>query len=157
MKPETKIKIVYVSTLIGIILWLGILFFAPYLKSQGIKGYAFLYAIFSPVCHQIPSRCFSFFGYPLAVCTRCLGIYSGFLAGTGLYPLFRNFSSVSMPKPKSFILFSVPIAADAIGNLLSLWTSTGWIRFSIGFIWGTILPFYFISGISELLLFFKKK
>jgi hypothetical protein len=35
---------------------------------------------FSMVCHQQPERCFEWFGGPLAVCARCLGVYAGLLA-----------------------------------------------------------------------------
>jgi uncharacterized membrane protein len=36
---------------------------------------------FALVCHQRPDRCFWIFGAPLAVCTRCFGIYVGAAIG----------------------------------------------------------------------------
>lgn len=37
---------------------------------------------FSVVCHQDPARSYWFWGTPVAICYRCLGIYAGALAGT---------------------------------------------------------------------------
>ena len=48
---------------------------------------------FSVVCHQDPARSYWFWGAPIAICYRCLGIYGGGLAGTwwrgGRPALFR--------------------------------------------------------------------
>jgi len=152
MRPKNKILIVYFSTLIGILLWLGAIFLAPYFKSQSSPLNVLVYTIFSSVCHQIPSRSFVCFGYPLAVCARCLGIYVGFLTGVGLYPVMNGFSTDHLPKTKIFILLSLPIGIDTISNFLNLWTTTSWLRFVFGFMWGLILPFYFIYGITDFVL-----
>jgi len=102
MKKKSKILLVYFLTLCGIIIWLGVIFLAPYLKSQSSGLQAFCYGIFSPICHQNPSRSFFLFGYPLGVCARCFGIYFGFLGGTGLYP----FSFCSSYSILIYVLFS---------------------------------------------------
>lgn len=152
MKQRNKILLIYSSTLIGIILWLGVVFMAPYLKSQSSDLNKFFYDIFSPICHQIQSRSFFLFGYPLAVCTRCFGIYVGFFVGTGLFPFLKGFSNLNLPKTKIFIFMSLPIAFDFIGNLLHFWVTPNWLRFITGFLWGKILPFYFIIGLTDLIL-----
>ncbi len=150
MKPKNQILIVYFSTLAGILLWLGAVFLAPYFKSQSSSIGGLFYALFSPVCHQIPSRSFICFGYPLAVCARCLGIYVGFLCGVALFPVVNGFSDVKLPKTKLFITLSLPIGIDTLGNFSGLWTTTNWLRSVFGFMWGTILPYYFITGIIDL-------
>lgn len=150
MKNINKPVLVYALTLLGITIWLSSIFLAPYLKSQGSWFNVFIYTAFSPVCHQIPSRCFHLFGFPLAVCARCLGIYSGFLIGTLIYPWLMNFSSSFLPKNIIFFLVTFPIVIDTSGNLISLWNTQSWIRFLIGAVWGTILPFYFIHGLIDL-------
>ncbi len=152
MNRKQRILLVYYLTLGGIIIWLGVIFLAPYLRSQGSSLSAFAYLVFTPICHQIPSRSFHLFGEPLAVCARCLGIYFGALGGTGLYPLINGFSKLALPRARIFILVSVPIIIDAGGNFLHLWVSSHWIRFSTGFLWGLILPFYFIVGVSDFIL-----
>jgi uncharacterized membrane protein len=155
MKAKTKIIFLYVATLTGIVIWLAAIFFAPYLKSQASPVSGLLYAGFSPTCHQIPSRCFHVFGYPTAVCARCLGIYAGFFLGTLFFPVVKGFSSPMMPKAKTFILISLPIIADSAGNIIGVWTSGHWLRFITGMLWGSILPFYFFAGLTDLI--FRKK
>ena len=149
MAEKRKVLTVYVVSFIGLLFWIGAIFLAPYLKSQSIGWSGFLYAVFSPVCHQILERSFQFCGFPLAVCSRCLGIYSGSLLGMILYPFIKGFGSVSAPKTSLFIVFTSPIVIDTLGNFLSLWITPPWLRLLIGLIWGSILPFYFVSGLSD--------
>ena len=79
------VRAVYALTLCGTFVWLAAIFLAPELAARGQTGAArLLYAVFSPVCHQIPGRCFALRGLPLAVCGRCLGVYAGFAAGNCL-------------------------------------------------------------------------
>jgi len=49
----------------------------------------------------------------------------------------------------------LPIVIDTVGNLF-LWMSPGWLRFLLGFIWGLILPFYFIAGLADYFVNIKK-
>ena len=149
MNSKNKAFFIYFLTLGGILIWLGIIFLAPYLKSRSSDLSLFIYVCFSPTCHQIPSRSFFLFGYPLAVCGRCLGIYFGFLGGTVLYPFPRGFSNRNVPKARTFILISLPVVIDTMGNFFHLWMTPIWVRFFFGFLWGTILPFYFIGGLTD--------
>ncbi len=123
---------------------------APYLLHSKSKYGLFIYFIFSPLCHQIPEKSFYLFGFPLAVCSRCTGIYLGFLIGTLIYPFFRNLGNSKLPSPKVFILFSLPMMVDVGGNFFNLWTSLNILRFITGIIWGVILLFYLIPGIVDL-------
>ena len=149
----SKVRIVYFLTLLGIFLWLAAVFAAPYLESQSSSCSRLIYMIFSPTCHQIPSRCLTLYGNPLAVCTRCLGIYLGFFLGTCLYPVLRGLPSESLPEARILIFMSVPIVIDTAANILSLWASPHGLRLATGMIWGSILPFYFIPGFTDI---FKK-
>lgn len=161
IKNDAKIRrtvlAVYFVTLFATIVWLALIVWAPHLRSHSSPWQRFIYAVFSPVCHQIPSRCFFIFGNPLAVCARCLGIYLGFLAGVGLYPLLRGFRRLDLPKAKIFCLISSPIVVDTVGNFAGLWETSKGIRLGIGFLWGAILPIYFMTGITELILSRKTK
>lgn len=152
MKSKSRILTIYFFSLIGIVAWLGIVLLAPYLKSNNSGWSALFYAVFSPICHQIPSRSFFLFGYPLAVCGRCFGIYSGFFIGALFYPFLKGLSNTTLPRAKTFIFLSLPIVLDTFGNFLRLWITPNIPRFIIGFLWGLILPFYFIPGIIELFL-----
>ncbi len=152
MAAKNVIILIYILTLSGIILWLGIIFLAPYLASKSSPLAGFIYALFSPTCHQIPSRCFFILGHPLAVCARCLGIYTGFLIGTLIYPFQEGFTSPLLPRVKNLILVSIPIVLDTAANLISIWKSPEWLRFLTGLIWGVILPFYFLAGLSDFIV-----
>ena len=37
--------------------------------------------MFGAFCHQLPERSLVFFGVPMAVCSRCAGIYTGIAIG----------------------------------------------------------------------------
>jgi uncharacterized membrane protein len=152
MTIKHNLIFIYTLTLMGIMIWIALILLAPYLRSQSSILANFIYAVFSPTCHQIPSRCIHAFGYPLAVCARCLGIYVGFLLGTVIFPFIKGFSVPSLPQAKMIILVSVPIAMDAAGNILGVWSSSNWVRFGTGTLWGIILPFYFLAGISDFIL-----
>ncbi len=149
MTNRQKILLIYGFTFGSLLLWMSGIFLAPFLKSFSNKWSEFIYAVFSPVCHQISERSFFVFGFPLAVCTRCLGIYTGCLLGMMLYPIIQGFADTVTPKIRLFVLITSPIALDTLGNFFSVWKTTPWLRFTIGFIWGVILPFYFISGLGD--------
>jgi uncharacterized membrane protein len=150
--PERAVFWTYILTSLGAAAWFGGIFLAPYLRSRSSSWQALIYAVYTPVCHQVASRCFRFLGHPLAVCARCSGIYLGFLAGLGLYVLRRGFRRVQLPTTRAFLATSVPIVLDTLGNFLGLWSTANAVRFATGILWGTILPFYFITGIAELVL-----
>jgi len=151
-KAKRKVILIYVLTLAGAALLLATIFLAPFLISRLPIVSDLLYALFSPLCHQNPSRCFLLFGHPLAVCTRCLGIYAGFFLGTCLYPLYRDLQSQSLPRKEVLIALSMPLFIDAAGNLILLWMTNEWIRFLTGILWGSILPFFLIPGLMDMVL-----
>jgi len=146
------VRPVYAVTFLGTLAWIAAIFLAPYLRSRSSGAASFLYAIFAPICHQIPSRCFYFHGFPLAVCGRCLGIYVGFFAGLAAYPFVRGFNKIALPPVRLFVLLSLPAGIDFAGGLVGAWTSPIWVRFGTGFVWGVLLPYYLLTGVCELLL-----
>lgn len=150
-KPNGIQKKIVLITVIGSLGWIALVFLAPLLRDYALSASGLCYTAFSPVCHQIPSRCFWIAGHPLAVCTRCLGVYIGFTIGACLYPFFRGLSSVDLPKKEIFILMSMPIVIDTAGNILMIWMTGEWMRFGIGVLWGSILPYYFIPGLTDAL------
>lgn len=140
---------VFIITLSGIMLLISVIFLAPYLKSRGIQANVFLYAFTGSICHQVPVRCIHMWNHPLAVCSRCLGIYTGFLAGTLVYPFFHGFTHTRPPRIETMIIMTIPIGIDAMGNFFHFWNSAGWLRFSVGLFWGGLLPYFFIPGIVD--------
>ncbi|MHB8054917.1 MAG: DUF2085 domain-containing protein [Candidatus Aminicenantales bacterium] len=150
LNSRRRIVRIYVATTAGTALWLAAVVGAPYLRSRGVGGAGFLYACFAPFCHQLSSRSFFLWGFPLAVCARCLGIYAGFAAGVLFYPVRRGFFAARLPALKIFVLVSLPIVLDTGGNFLKLWNTGSLLRFLLGFLWGTILPFYWFAGLADL-------
>jgi uncharacterized membrane protein len=143
------VRRVYLLSVTATLAWLSAIFLAPYLRSRSSGAAGLLYAVFSPVCHQIPGRCFALSGYPLAVCGRCLGIYVGFLAGLAVYPVVRGFSKPTLPRVRIIGLACVPAGLDVLAGALGLWASPIGFRFATGFLCGTPLPFYFMSGVVD--------
>jgi uncharacterized membrane protein len=157
MTDRSRIAAVYVASAAGSLAWMAAIFAAPYLWSRGGRLALVFYACFSSVCHQIPERSFWVFGHPMAVCARCFGIYAGFLGGLLPYPFVRGLASVRMPKLRTFILFSLPIGIDTAGNFLRLWSTGRAFRFATGLLWGTVLPYFFVTGIADLAIHLSKR
>jgi len=148
-QPRTVARI-WALTSAGTAVWLASIFLAPWLAGHGqAMASRFLYAVFAPLCHQIPDRCFHLNGLPLAVCGRCLGIYAGFAAGLLAYPLVRGFSRLSLPSVRLLLALTLPMAVDAGGGILGLWRTPIGLRFATGLAWGSILPYYFIAGVAD--------
>ncbi len=156
MRIGTRAAWVYGLTLAGILGWVSALILAPYLRSRGIAFNSLIYAAFAPTCHQIPSRCFHLFGFPLAVCGRCFGIYAGFLAGMLTLPFFSGLGRTSTPRPWVFLGFTLPIGLDVFGNFFGLWSTGIWLRFATGAFWGALLPYYFVAGMNSLFALRKR-
>jgi len=156
-KTDFGVFFIYALILAGSFAWVVAIFLAPYFKSRDSPLGALIYALFAPVCHQIPGRSFYLVGHPLAVCSRCLGIYLGFLFGTLLYPFGGRLSRVRLPKLRTFLAMSAPIAADTAANFLRLWSTSNMLRLTTGFLWGLLLPFYFIAGFAELAIQRRQK
>jgi uncharacterized membrane protein len=148
------VRAAYAATAAAAAIWLLAIFLAPWLAGRGATGASrLLYALFSPVCHQIADRCFTFHGHPLAVCGRCLGIYAGFAVGLLAYPLLRGLSSKpALPSARTFAVAILPLAVDGTAGFLGLWGSPIGLRFATGLAWGTVLPFYVLAGAVDLVL-----
>jgi len=123
-------------------LWSGLcagVLAAPWLASQGRSdAAALLYALFSPVCHQDPARSFAVFHFPLAVCHRCCGIYTGLLLAS-LLPLdFRAFFHDPGKRRRLVGAAAAPLLLDVVLPHTGLWTNTQSSRFLTGLIFGAM-------------------
>jgi uncharacterized membrane protein len=147
-----SVRRIWALTLAGTAVWLAAIISAPWLAGHGRTAAArFIYAVFAPLCHQIPDRCFHLDGLPMAVCGRCLGIYAGFAAGLLAYPLVRGFGRLTLPSILLFLGLTLPMAVEAAGGIMGFWRSPIGLRFATGLAWGAILPFYFITGVADFL------
>ena len=148
--PQRIVGAVIAGILVSVSAWIALIALAPYLKSTGSPWSSLVYAVFAPTCHQIDSRCLHIFGFPMAVCARCLGIYLGFFGGTCLFPWLGS-DHPRLPQPRTFVMFTLPIALDTSGNILGLWHTSSPLRLALGISWGLILPYYLVPGLVELL------
>ena len=105
----------------------------PGLHRHAEDGGKWFYVFFSKVCHQDPARSYSLNGVPMAVCSRCFGIYSSFAMGLAITPLLAW--GISLTKKAATRILAVAIllnTVDVVGNLLGLWTNTINSRFLLG-------------------------
>ncbi len=61
----------------------------------------------------------------------------------------RGFSRLALPPLRIFLTLTLPMALDAAGGIVGAWKSPIGLRFATGFVWGTILPFYFVTGVAD--------
>lgn len=137
---------------------------APVLMASGRSALGqLLYAIYAPLCHQLPERSFFLFGsqiaytlqelehllgadvplryigdpvvgYKLTVCQRDVATYGAmWLAGLTFVPLRRRLRPLSL---KAFALLCLPVAVDGFGQLFGVWDSTPWRRVITGALFG---------------------
>ncbi len=92
------------------------------------------YEVFSASCQQQGSRSFWLEGYPMALCARCLGTYTGFFL-FGLYWLLKP----AFCSRRLFLILLVPGLGEKIPEFLG-WPGSNEFRFVAG-LWlgGSIL------------------
>jgi uncharacterized membrane protein len=137
---------------------------APVLMASGRSRLGqLLYAIYAPLCHQLPERSFFLFGsqlaytlqeleqllgpdvplryignpvigYKIAVCQRDIAAYGAmWVAGLAYIPLRERLRPLSL---KVFALLCLPMAVDGFGQLFGVWDSTPWRRVITGALFG---------------------
>jgi len=144
----------YFILVAGTFLWCASLF-APPLIAAFVSGSSarYFYAVFSTVCHQYDSRSLHIFGYKLAVCARCSGIYLGFLAGVLSVPILPG------KKPgnsaRLLLVAALPMLLDIFLSTLGCYESNHLIRMLSGLFFGVlsaiILAPMIERGLSELI------
>ncbi len=111
----------------------------PGLFQQPYNPFSWQYLAFDWLCHQDVNRSFLLGSgsVPMAVCTRCIGIYAGFLCGWLLLPIAGwviNFSKKW--EKKLFTSVIILNLADVLGNYFGFWTNTSHSRLSFGTLLG---------------------
>lgn len=88
---------------------------------------------FSILCHQDPARSFSLNGTPMAVCSRCFGIYLSFSTGVLLMPVYLFFRRFSLKTEKKWLIAAILLnLADVLANYIGIWSNTLISRFVLG-------------------------
>lgn len=89
--------------------------------------------LFSNFCHQDPARSLWLSDQPMAVCSRCFGIYLFFGAGWFLLPVFSILGSKLVKRQKTIILVVITAnMLDIVGNFLGFWQNTLYSRLALG-------------------------
>jgi len=144
----------YLVILAGVLLWCISLFIPPVIAACVSPALSQnFYAFFSTVCHQYDSRSLHVFGYKLAVCARCSGIYFGFLGGVLLVPFFskRRISHVG----RFLCVAALPMVLDVAMGSVGMYEGNHAIRVLTGLLFGVAAGFALTpileEAISELL------
>jgi uncharacterized membrane protein len=150
---SSSLNLRYAVFLIAVSFWCALILFAPWLASnEHVFSSGLIYLFFSKICHQIPERSFFIFGKQLAVCSRCAGLYLGFLVGAILYPTLFKYNRDWIPSRKLFILPLILISIDILIRVLHLAENTFASRFSTGIILGASTALFVVPGILTIVL-----
>lgn len=111
----------------------------------------FVFALYSPICHQQPERSYRFQEKQVAVCSRCLGVYIGFLISALFYPVIKKKWKEIISKHYYIIIYlALPMIVDVLAGWIKIWESPLFLKTASGFIWSAILPFFWFKGLDEL-------
>jgi len=106
-----------------------------------------LHAAYGRVCHQMPERSLWILGYPMAVCSRCLGIYLGYVAGLLVYPFLRKRLDLRLLQRRWLFLALAPAAIDFAAGYLGLFENTMASRVATGFVASAAAAIYTSAGL----------
>jgi uncharacterized membrane protein len=138
---------VYLFLLLVSLVWLLAIVAAPYLlANEHLTSSLILYQFFSTICHQLPDRTFHVLGHPLGVCSRCTGIYGGFLVGLLLYPLLRDVRNGRFPARWWLIAATIPIILDFAAGFTNISANTFSSRTATGLVFGSVAAFFILPG-----------
>lgn len=102
--------------------------------------------LFGAICHQQFDRSFELLGFPMYLCARCTGIFSGMLVGLMLIPLMKPLASVYR-RWSNWILYAM-IAINLLSVSVELVFSHEWTnlsRLAMGLGLGLSIPLLFID------------
>jgi len=126
------------------------IFLAPYFMSIANDSNFFsivstiIYQMYSVTCHQLPERSYFIFDNKMTVCARCFGIYTGFLAGLIVYPLFMKYIDYKNLSRWYLIISLLPMAFDGTSQLFGFRESFNLLRLFTGLTFGFTVVFYVI-------------
>ena len=134
---------VWLVTIAVIAVWLAAIIAAPLLQASPV------YQFFSYICHQIPDRSLHIAGHPMAVCSRCFGVYLGLLVGIAAYPLVRPIDEIE-PFPRFLLFVSlIPITVDWSLTVFGVWENTHVTRVITGAILGIGCSIFIVPALVE--------
>ncbi|MEL7835265.1 DUF2085 domain-containing protein [Fodinibius sp. Rm-B-1B1-1] len=92
---------------------------------------------FNSLCHQMVDRSFWINGQPMAVCSRCIGIYGGFAMGWMVLPVLSYYQVKGIASIQKIVVLVLLLnIVDASGDFLDLWKNTLTSRLILGSLLG---------------------
>lgn len=143
--------LVWFVLLTGSVVFMLAIIGAPLALSRGDTTAALaIYQAFSHLCHQLPERSYFIAGQKFAVCSRCTGIYSGFVLGVIAYPFVRSLRRIDTPNRKWLLLAAIPLAIDFSLTFFGILENTHTSRLLTAMLLGATSVFYVIPGLVDL-------
>jgi uncharacterized membrane protein len=150
----TRRPLIFWAISVGFVtLFVALVVVAPLAAASGHGGIAAgIYRAFHTICHQLPERSYFIDDHKLAVCSRCTGLYAGFLFTLLVYPLVRSLRTITTPARKWLFLAALPLAIDFSLTFFGLWENTHTSRLLTGLLLGSAAVFYVMPGVMDLSL-----
>ncbi len=155
MKQSTSYSIL----MIGALVWCTGIILPAVLESFHIDA-SLIYIFYGKICHQIDGRSFHIAGHKLAVCSRCTGLYGGFMLGLVAYPFLYSLQSSRQTSRIWLFMAAVPMFVDVMLNTSGLYSSTFLTRLITGGVLGFTIAFVvtplFLEALSTITLFQRR-
>jgi uncharacterized membrane protein len=133
-----RYKLLYSSILAGLIL-LFVISLGNGIWNRPLDYNDWNYRVFYGICHQLQDRSFHINNIPMAVNTRCFGIFSGLMAAWIMVPYLANLTK-NKKWPGYLLSISVMVhIIDFAAGQLSIWNSSNFSRFFLGIFLGIAL------------------
>lgn len=143
----------WVISAVTVLLVISLVLIAPLARANGHSEVAAgIYGAFGIFCHQLPGRSYFIGGHPLAVCSRCTGLYAGFAFMLLVYPFVRSLRTSIVPPPSLLVLAAIPLLIDVSVTFFGFWENTHTSRLLTGALLGSVAVFYVMPGIIGLSL-----
>lgn len=132
-KNRALYSIVFIGSFFLVIIALGPGLFG----NPSLPYISFQFEAFHVLCHQDPLRSFSLNNSQMAVCSRCIGIYSAFFTGVILMPFLVLIKKVKFRYYFRFLIGTIILnLMDVMGNQFEFWTNTNGSRLLLGVLFG---------------------
>jgi len=150
----TRRPLVFWAVSVATVMFLVVLVVVAPLAAAGGHGELaqVIYRAFGVLCHQRPERSYFIDGHKLAVCSRCTGLYAGFVFTLLLYPLIRSLRTTTAPPRSWLLLAAVPLGIDFSLTFFGIWENTHTSRLLTGALLGSVAVFYVVPGLMDLSL-----
>jgi uncharacterized membrane protein len=145
-------SLIYLIILVAVVIWCSLILLAPLASSHGYPQTSqFLYTVFGRICHQLDSHSLRLGGEKLGVCARCSAIYFGFLLGVIAYPMIRFISNTLVSHRRWILLAGIPMCVDVFLAAAGIHQTTVLTRLCTGSIFGFLIAFTIVPGLSQAL------